>query len=151
MTIPIILLGIWFLLLTPSTLAGDQQVPALSRDEPIVRMVLQESNGEPFMGMVAVAAVALDRVGDSRWPNTDHEVIYQRHQFTAMAQRLRRYTNAQIITARRAVAEARRGKRPCGVAYWYHATWMPQRPRWTTQVTPRCTIGNHTFYGAKHE
>ncbi len=131
-------------------LADNEFVP-LTRGEPIVRMVLQEANGEPFMGMVAVAAVALDRVVDSRWPDTDHKVIYQRHQFTSMAQQLRRYTNTQIITARRAVADARRGKRPCGIAYWYHATWMPQRPRWAAQVTPRCTIGNHTFYGAKYE
>lgn len=146
MILPRILLGLWFLLITPSTM-DEQPVPALTRDEPIVRMVLQETNGEPFMGMVAVAAVALDRVVDSRWPDTDHGVIYQRHQFTSMTQRLRRYTNAQISMARRAVADARAGMRPCGVAYWYHATWMPQRPRWAVSATHQCIIGNHAFYG----
>ena len=64
------------LLLFPGIAWGGEFKP-LSRDEPIVRMVLQEAANEPFAGMVAVAGVALDRVADRRWPSTTRKVVYQ--------------------------------------------------------------------------
>jgi spore germination cell wall hydrolase CwlJ-like protein len=33
-------------------------------------MVLQEANGEPFSGMVAVAGTVFERMYDARWPDT---------------------------------------------------------------------------------
>ena len=36
-----------------------------------------EARGEPRIGQVAVALVTMNRVGDSRWPSTVHEVVWQ--------------------------------------------------------------------------
>ncbi len=119
----------------------------LTRAEPVVRMVLQEANGEPHLGMVAVAAVALDRVTHQAWPNTTRAVIYQPWQFTGMSLRLRDYSRAEIRRARAAVGDAVGGRRPCGVAYWYHTTWIAQAPAWVARVRPLCVIGLHSFYG----
>lgn len=119
----------------------------LTRDEPIVRMVLQEAANEPFAGMVAVAGVALDRVRDDRWPNTARDVVYSPAQFTGMGIALRRYSQTQIETARVAVEIALSGTRPCGTVLWYHTTDIT--PSWLELpwLVVKCQLGAHLFYG----
>lgn len=118
----------------------------LTRAEPIVRMVLQEASSEPYAGMVAVAAVALDRMGDRRWPSTAAEVVYQPVQFSAMSLKMRDYSVRVIRQARAAVAHARTGWRPCGPGvFWYYAAWS-KPPYWTKDYTFKCAIGDHLFY-----
>lgn len=126
---------------------GEDFIRPLSRDEPVVRMVLQEANGEPLNGMVAVAAVALDRTAAPNWPSTMHEVIYQPGQFTGMSLPIKAYPLRDIRHARVAVHMAQRGQRPCGLAYWYHATWMAKPPAWAARLRRLCVIGQHAFYG----
>lgn len=117
----------------------------LTRDEPIVRMVLQEANNEPFAGMVAVAGVAFDRKRDRRWPPTMGAVIYQRAQFSGMAITLRKYSQAQVELAREAVEQAAVGTRPCGTVLYYHNTSIV--PDWDyTKIDIVCWIGDHLFY-----
>ena len=41
-----------------------------------------ESQGEPGLGMVAVSQVVINRVEDTRWPNTICEVVWQNKQFS---------------------------------------------------------------------
>ncbi len=127
---------------------GNEFEP-LTRAEPVVRMVLQEANNEPFLGMVTVAGTAFDRLADKRWPNTIKRVIYQKAQYTGMALRLRNYSVTAIEEARTAVRLARAGVRPCGKVMWYHSTQV--RPRWATALRRVCRIGNHNFYGDNHE
>ena len=43
----------------------------------MARVIYGEARGEPYEGMVAVGAVVLNRVADSRFPNTIPGVIYQ--------------------------------------------------------------------------
>ncbi len=117
----------------------------LSRAEPIVRMVLQEAANEPFAGMVAVAGVAYDRVSDRRWPSSVRNVVYAPAQFTGMGIALRDYSRTQITRARIAVAEAVIGTRPCGTVLWYHT--VDVSPTWSRQLTVRCQLGAHIFYG----
>ena len=126
----------------------------LSRAEPVVRMVLQEAANEPLAGMVAVAGVALDRVADSRWPDTPVGVVYQGNrsrrtaQFTGMSITLRDYTPDQITRARIAVATAEVGERPCGRILYYHTTAVS--PPWDyTKIEVACQIGDHIFYRDK--
>lgn len=119
----------------------------LTRDEPIVRMVLQESVSEPLAGQVAVAGVALDRMNDPRWPDTAKDVVYQPWQFTGMRAKLREYTRKEIEIARLAVQLARSGTRPCGTVLWYHTTEV--NPKWAKGVQPSCQIGEHIFYSDK--
>ena len=119
----------------------------LTRDEPVVRMVLQEAAHEPFEGMVAVAGTAFDRMNDARWPSTAQEVIYQPAQFTGMSIMLRNYSESQIIKARAAVFVARDGYRPCGEVLWYHTVRVDpdwNKLRW---IQRSCQIGDHIFYG----
>ncbi|MDD6207604.1 MAG: cell wall hydrolase [Clostridiales bacterium] len=40
-----------------------------------------EARGEPYAGQVAVGIVVMNRKASSHWPNTIHEVIYQKMQF----------------------------------------------------------------------
>ena len=134
------------LLLLLGSPAMAQEKP-LTRAEPVVRMVLQEAGREPYDGMVAVAAVALDRVVDRRWPGSEDRVVRQPWLFTGMRIQLRRYSPRAIAQVRAAVHHARAGYRPCGRGVlWYHATWLPERPSWTAFKTERCTIGQHVFY-----
>lgn len=49
------------------------------------RMVAAESRGEPFNGQVAVAAVIVNRVRDSRFPGSVNGVIYQPWAFSPVA------------------------------------------------------------------
>ena len=111
----------------------------------MVRMVLMEAVGEPYKGQVAVAGVALDRVADERWPNTLAGVIYQPWQFSAMRAKLSYFTPAEITSARRVVASAKAGTRPCGKILWYHNETVT--PGWAKHKTLVCQIGNHLFYG----
>ena len=121
----------------------------LTRSEPVVRMVLQEASDQPFVAQIAVAAVALDRVKDPRWPDTPKGVVYQSHQFTGMASKLRRYTHQQIQKARLAVWSAKVGIRPCGKGiYWYYSESI-RAPSWTKRLSLRCVLGSQAFYADK--
>ena len=128
-----------------SAMLASVFAPAL---EPLVFMLLQEANGEPYDGMVAVAGVALDRAEHGQWPNSLDEVLYQPRQFTGMQFDPKAYTPSQIDKAQGAALLARVGLRPCGPVYWYHATWMATYPAWTAspKVKVSCTIGDHIFY-----
>lgn len=53
--------------------------------ELLARLVEAEAAGEPYKGKVSVAAVVLNRVKDSRFPNTIKGVIYQRHAFESVS------------------------------------------------------------------
>ena len=135
------------MLATAFTAPGEDFIRPLSRDEPLVRMVLQEANGEPLLGMVSVAAVAIDRAASPGWPATVREVVYQPNQFTGMMISIKKYPLRDIRHARVAVHFAQRGQRPCGAAYWYHATWMAKPPTWAGRLRRLCVIGQHVFYG----
>jgi N-acetylmuramoyl-L-alanine amidase len=123
------------------------EIKPLTRDEPLVRMVLQEANGEPFEGMVAVVGVALDRVIDRRWPDTIKEVVYQPWQFTGMRSKIGKYTNDQIELARFMVLIAKNNVRPCGRVLWYHRDDV--EPSWAKRLEVACVIGRHIFYKDK--
>ncbi len=114
--------------------------------DPLVLMVLQEASGESFVGQVAVAAVALARVKDRRWPNTEREVVYQPAQFKGMSVRTRWYNAREIQKAEAAVTRARAGWRPCGEdIFWYYAAWS-RPPYWAKSYKLKCVIGDHLFF-----
>lgn len=151
-----VLFVIWLLIIAALTFmiadSRAEDAPPLTRDEPVVRMVLQEANTESLAGKVAVAGVALDRAADRRWPSMPRDVVYQGNhstrtaQFTGMAISLRRYTDEDIELARLAVELARSGTRPCGIVLWYHTDYI-EPPHWTKAMQEHCRIGAHIFYG----
>ncbi len=106
------------------------------------RLVYAEARGEPYKGQVAVAAVVLNRVASSSFPNTISGVIYQSGAFDVVA-------DGQInlsadATAKKAAQDALNGWDPTsGCIYYFNpktatSSWIWSRP----QVL---TIGNHIF------
>ncbi|WP_407268717.1 spore cortex-lytic enzyme [Radiobacillus sp. PE A8.2] len=104
--------------------------------------VYGESRGEPYEGMVAVAAVILNRVESPSFPNTISGVIFEPRAFTAVA-------DGQIwLTpneeAKQAVLDAINGWDPTGDAIYYFnpntatSSWIWSRP----QIK---RIGEHIF------
>ena len=51
----------------------------------MARAINGEARGEPYEGQVAVGAVILNRVKDSKFPNSISGVIYQPGAFTAVS------------------------------------------------------------------
>lgn len=108
----------------------------------LTRLVYSEARGEPYEGQVAVAAVALNRVDSSQFPNDIRSVIFQEDAFTAVQDGQFWYTPNQ--TAKYAALDAIRGWDPSKNSLFYFnpdtatSSWIWSRP----QVK---TIGNHIF------
>lgn len=105
-------------------------------------LVYGEARGEVYKGQVAVAATVLNRVADSRFPNTVAGVIYQSGAYTAVA-------DGQInlspdASSKKAAQDAINGWDPSlGSIYYFNpntatSKWIWSRP----QVI---TIGKHIF------
>ena len=108
----------------------------------LAKVIYAEARGESYTGQVAIGAVVLNRVKDSRFPNTVSGVIYQPWAFTAV-------NDGQIklepnLKAYQAADDALNGWDPTyGSVYYYNpktatSSWI----RTTKYVT---TIGNHVF------
>lgn len=108
----------------------------------LARVVYAEARGEPYQGMVAVAAVVLNRVEHPSFPNTISGVVYQPWAFTAVNDgQINLTPNEQSKNAAR---DALNGWDPTnGCIYYYNPkiatnSWIKQRPIVTT-------IGRHVF------
>lgn len=101
-----------------------------------------EARGEPYIGQVAVAAVILNRVKSSSFPNSVSGVIFQPGAFTAVADGQIWLTPNE--STQRAVKDALNGWDPTGGCIYYFnpatatSKWIWSRP----QVKQ---IGKHIF------
>ena len=108
----------------------------------LARCVYCEARGEPYEGQVAVAAVVLNRVADSRFPNTVPGVIYQPGAFDAV-------TDGQINltpneTAYNAARDALNGWDPTyGCIYYYNPATATSKWIWSRPIVVK--IGKHNF------
>lgn len=108
----------------------------------LTRIVYAEARGEVYAGQVAIAAVVLNRVKSSSFPNTVSGVIYQPGAFTAVSDGQINLTPND--TARKAAQDALNGWDPTyGSIYYFNpntatSSWMWSRPYVTT-------IGKHRF------
>lgn len=98
----------------------------------LARIINGEARGEPYEGQVAVGAVVLNRVADSRFPSTIAGVIYQPGAFTAIADG---QINAKLVqTSVNAARDALNGWDPSGGAVYYFnpdtatSAWIWSRP-----------------------
>jgi len=109
----------------------------------LAHLVYGEARGEPYTGQVAVAAVAINRVRDSRFPNTIAGVIYDVDAFTCVNDG--QFYLTPNTTAYQAAREALRGHDPSGGAlyFWNPAETPPNQWVWTRTIIT--TIGNHVF------
>lgn len=108
----------------------------------ISQVIYGEARGEPYEGQVAVGAVLLNRVSDSRFPNTVAGVVYQPGAFTCVSDGQINLTPNS--TAQKAAQDAVNGWDPThGCVYYFNpntatSSWIWSRPQ-------TITIGKHIF------
>ncbi len=108
----------------------------------LAKVIYAEARGESYTGQVAIAAVVLNRVEDSRFPNTIAGVIYQPWAFTAV-------NDGQINlepnqTAYQAADDALNGWDPTyGCVYYYNPKTATSKWIFTTKKVTQ--IGKHVF------
>ena len=108
----------------------------------LARCVYAEARGESYQGQVAVAAVVLNRVKSSSFPNTIAGVIYQPYAFSSVNDGQINLTPNQ--TAISAAQDALNGWDPTyGCLYFYNASTSTSK--WIYNRKTVVTIGNHVF------
>ena len=106
------------------------------------RLVYSEARGEPYTGQVAVAAVVLNRVKSSSFPNTVSGVIYQNGAFDAVSDGQINLTPDS--TATKAAQDALNGWDPSyGAIYYFNPNTATNAWIWSRPQT--VTIGRHRF------
>ena len=106
------------------------------------RLVYGEARGEPYAGQVAVAAVVLNRVKSSSFPNTISGVIYQSGAFDVVSDGQINLTPNS--TAKKAAQDALNGWDPTyGAIYYFNPNTATNKWIWSRPMT--ITIGNHRF------
>ncbi len=108
----------------------------------IARVIYGEARGEPYEGMVAIGAVILNRVADSRFPNTVSGVVYQAGAFDAVSDgQINLTPNDQ---AYRAARDAINGWDPTyGCIYYFNPATATSKWIWSRPLVIK--IGNHNF------
>lgn len=108
----------------------------------LAHLVYAEARGESYTGQVAVAAVVLNRVKNSSFPNTVSGVIYQSGAFSVVADGQINLTPNQ--TAISAAQDAINGWDPTyGAIYYFNPNTAKSSWIWSRPVT--VVIGNHRF------
>ena len=106
------------------------------------RLVYGEARGEPYSGQVAVAAVVLNRVSSSSFPNTLSGVIYQSGAFDAVSDGQINMTPDS--TAKKAAQDAINGWDPSyGAIYYFNPSTATSKWIWSRPQI--ITIGKHIF------
>ena len=108
----------------------------------LAKLVYGEARGEPYTGQVAVAAVVLNRVKNSSFPNTISGVIYQSGAFDVVSDgQINLTPNA---TAKKAAQDALNGWDPSyGAIYYFNPNTATNKWIWSRPMT--VTIGKHRF------
>ena len=124
---------------TSSSSAGNSTSSDLAL---LARVVYGEARGEPYTGQVAVAAVVLNRVRSSSFPNTIAGVVYQSGAFDCVSDGQINLTPDS--NAYKAAQDAMNGWDPTyGCLFYYNprtatSAWMLSRP-------VKLVIGEHNF------
>ncbi len=143
----LIILCIGIIILSKNSAIPNISYAATSHTSDIqlmARAINGEARGEPYEGQVAVGAVILNRVKDSRFPNTISGVIYQSGAFTAVADGQINQPIAEDSTVYKAAQDAMNGWDPTGGCVYYFNpdtatnSWIWSRPHVKT-------IGKHRF------
>ena len=109
----------------------------------LARLVYGEARGEPYKGQVAVAAVVLNRVKSSQFPNSVSGVIYQSGAFSVVNDGQINLTPDE--TAIKAARDAMNGYDPTnGCLYYYNPAKTTNQ--WMLSKPVLLVIGNHSFF-----
>ncbi len=108
----------------------------------LARVVYGEARGEPYTGQVAVAAVVLNRVRSSSFPNSVAGVVYQSGAFDCVSDGQINLTPNQ--SAYNAAKDALNGWDPTyGCLFYYNPRTATSK--WMLARTVKLSIGNHAF------
>ena len=105
-----------------------------------------EARNQPIEGQLAVADVVLNRVADSRFPNSECEVVYDHKQFSFFWDG-KSDTPLEEAAWEKAQALASVAILTPGItkgATHYHADYVS--PFWSVCLKPVKVIGNHVFF-----
>ena len=115
-----------------------------NQEELLARIVHAESKGEPYLGQVCVAAVILNRVDSSDFPNSLAGVIYQPGAFEPVSNGTINEAVPQDASARKAAREALNGYDPTGgCLYFFNPSTATSKWIWSRQIVK--TVGKHVF------
>lgn len=108
----------------------------------LARVVRAESQGEPYDGQVAVAAVILNRVNHPEFPNTIPGVVYEPLAFSVVADG--QVNKPANDSAKKAAHAALNGLDPSGGALYFY---NPNKTKstWIRSRAAIKTIGKHIF------
>lgn len=126
-----------------SSAASSSSSSSSSDVQLLAKLVYGEARGEPYKGQVAVAAVVLNRVESSSFPNSISGVIYQSGAFSVVS-------DGQINlspdeSAIKAARDAMNGWDPTnGCLYYYNPAKTTNK--WMLSKPVLLTIGNHSFF-----
>ena len=141
---------------TAERVALDQMSSALAEQlECLALNIYWEARSEPPIGQLAVAAVTLNRVADSAYPETVCEVVYQGSLSGAPGCQFSWWCDGRPDRPRDPVAWSKalemafrvasmELRDPTGGALWYHADYV--RPDWARSKLVVARIGRHLFF-----
>ena len=110
----------------------------------LARAINGEARGEPFEGQVAVGAVILNRVKNSKFPKTIAGVIYQPGAFTAVDDGQISVPIDPKSTVVKAARDALAGWDPTsGCLYYWNPATATSKWIWSRKV--QLKIGKHWF------
>ena len=110
----------------------------------MARAINGEARGEPYEGQVAVGAVILNRVKDSKFPNSISGVIYQPGAFTAVSDGQINQPIKEGTTVYKAAQDAKNGWDPTGgCIYYFNPATATNKWIWSRPLVK--TIGKHRF------
>ncbi len=146
--IPILLLmvtGVYVLInLLPKNVEAASDSSSTSDLQLMARAINGEARGEPYEGQVAVGAVILNRVKDSRFPNSISGVIYQPGAFTAVSDGQINASISEGSTVYKAAQDAMNGWDPTGgCVYYFNPSTATNKWIWSRPLIK--TIGKHRF------
>lgn len=126
---------------TPTKLSPPQSNPNIDINL-LARVIYAESRGEPFKGQVAVGAVLLNRLEDSRFPKDLSQIIFKQGEFCTV--RDGQIWNTPNQQAYQAAHLAAAGWDPTGGAlYFYNPAKTTSHWIWSRPIVNQ--IGNHIF------
>ncbi len=144
-----IFIALIFLIIYVINMLPKEEVQAASSGRSsdvqlLARAINGEARGEPYEGQVAIGAVILNRVKDSRFPNTIAGVIYQSGAFTAVADGQINQAMEDEATVMKAARDAMNGWDPTGGAvYYFNPATATNKWIWSRPLIK--TIGKHRF------
>lgn len=110
----------------------------------LARAINGEARGESYEGQVAVGAVILNRIKDSRFPNTLSGVIYQPGAFTAVSDGQINVGISETSTVYKAARDAMNGWDPTnGAVYYFNPNTATNSWIWSKEIIKK--IGKHNF------